>query len=210
LIFHMCKEDKPIIYMKDSEIGPVTQTCPIPQASPIILWRQISTWESKNKPDSKTILSFHVMHVYNSVRVSVLLLCYKAIDWSEWKVEYLGKTKSCTNRVGVSVRIRVRFRVKVWVSVKYYVIKVVTESFRIRVFPLNGPMSVEHIRGHLWHRYSGQPSRGCDRNTFEVMTNFHPPNRFAHKERIRYDYICPNKKEEKTQRTSRHDILKGE
>ena len=66
------------------------------------------------------------MHVYNSVRVSVLLLYYNTIDISELKVEYLGKTKSCTNRVGasvrirvrVSVRIRVRVRGKVWVSVK--------------------------------------------------------------------------------------------
>ena len=81
-----------------------------------------------------TKLSFHLMHVYNSVRVSVLLLYYNTIDISEWKVEYLGKTKSCTNRVGVSVRIRVRVRVRVWVSVKYYVIKVFPESFRIRVF----------------------------------------------------------------------------
>jgi hypothetical protein len=102
----------------------------------------------------ETILSFNLMHVYNSLRVSVVLLFYKTIDISEWKVEYLGKTKSCTNRIGVSVRIRVRVRVKVWVSVKYYVIKVVPESCRIRVFPLNGPMSVEHIRGHLWHRYA--------------------------------------------------------
>jgi hypothetical protein len=38
--------------MKGSEIGPVPQACPIPQISPIILWRQISTWESKNKHDS--------------------------------------------------------------------------------------------------------------------------------------------------------------
>jgi hypothetical protein len=89
------------------------------------------------------------MYVYNSVRVSVLLLYYKTIDISEWKVEYLGKTKSCTNRVGVSVRIRVRVRARIRVSVKYSVIKVVPGSFRIRVFPLNGPMSVEHIRGHL-------------------------------------------------------------
>jgi hypothetical protein len=74
------------------------------------------------------------MHVYNSVRVSVLLLYYNTIDISELKVEYLGKTKSCTNRVGVSVRIRVRVRVRVWASVKYYVIKVFPESFRIRVF----------------------------------------------------------------------------
>ena len=37
LIFHICKEDKPIIYMRDSEIGPVPQACPIPQTSSIIL-----------------------------------------------------------------------------------------------------------------------------------------------------------------------------
>jgi hypothetical protein len=159
--------------MKDSEIDPVPQACPIPQTSSIILWRQISTWESKNKPDSivmsqtcpirshkrarlykETILSFHLMHVYNSFRISVVLLYYKTIDISEWKVEYLRKTKSCTNRVGVIVRIRVRVRVNVWVSVKYYAIKVVPESFRIRVFLLNGTMSVEHIRGHLWHIYA--------------------------------------------------------
>jgi hypothetical protein len=65
------------------------------------------------------------------------------------KSRIFRETKSCTNRVGVSVRIRVRVRVRVWVSVTYYVIKVVPESFRIRVFPLNGPMSVEYIRGHL-------------------------------------------------------------
>ena len=74
------------------------------------------------------------MHVYNPVLVSVLLLYYNTIDISERKVEYLGKTKLCTNRVGVSVRIRVRVRGKVWVSVKYYFIKVFPESFRIRVF----------------------------------------------------------------------------
>ena len=34
----------------------------------------------------ETTLFFHLMHVYNSVRVSVLLLCYKTIDISEWKV----------------------------------------------------------------------------------------------------------------------------
>ena len=90
----------------------------------------------------------------NIIRVSVLLLYYKTIDISEWKVEYLVKTKSCTNSVGVSVRIRVRIRVRIWVGVKYYIIKVVPESFRIRAFPLNGPMSVEHIHGHLWHRYA--------------------------------------------------------
>ena len=37
LIFHISKEDKPIIYMKDSEIGPVPKACPIPQTSPIVL-----------------------------------------------------------------------------------------------------------------------------------------------------------------------------
>jgi hypothetical protein len=73
-----------------------------------------------------------------------------------------------------------------------------------------------HVRGtYSWSFvtqicHSGQPSRGCDRKTFEVMTNVHAPNRFAHKERIWYDYICPNKKEEKTQTTSRHEIIKGE
>jgi hypothetical protein len=45
------------IYMKDSEIGPVPQTCPI------ILWRQISTWESKNKPDS-IVMSNSPKHVW--------------------------------------------------------------------------------------------------------------------------------------------------
>ena len=29
-----------------------------------------------------------------------------------------------------------------------------------------------------------QPSRGCGRNTFEVMTNVHPPNRFEHRTKI--------------------------
>ena len=73
-----------------------------------------------------------------------------------------------------------------------------------------------HVRGtYPWSFvtqicYSGQPSRGCDRKTVEVMTNVHPPNRFAHKERIWYDYICPHIKEEKTQATTRHEIRKGE
>jgi hypothetical protein len=134
----------------------------------------------------ETILSFNLMHVYNSLRVSVVLLFYKTIDISEWKVEYLGKTKSCTNRIGVNVRIRVRVRVKVWVSVKYYVIKVVPESCKIRVFSFKW----SHVRGtYPWSFvtqicHSGQPSRGCDRTTFEVMTSVNPPNRFAHKERI--------------------------
>jgi hypothetical protein len=50
--------------------------------------------------------------------------------------------------------------------------------------------------------HNGQPSRGYDRKMFEVMTNFHPPNRLAHKERIWYDYICPHEKEEITRMTS--------
>ena len=48
---------------------------------------------------------------------------------------------------------------------------------------------------HIFH--SGQPSRGCDRKPFEVVTNVHQPNRFAHKERIWYEYHCPHKKEKK-------------
>ena len=44
----------------------------------------------------------------------------------------------------------------------------------------------------------GQPSRGCDRTAFEVMTNVHQPNRFAHKESILYDYLCPHENEELT------------
>jgi hypothetical protein len=140
------------------------------------------------------------MHVYNSVRVSVLLLCYKTIDWSEWKVEYLGKTKSCTNRVGVSVRIRDRVRVRVWVSVKCYVIKVVPESFRIRVFPLNGPMSVEHIRGHLWHIYAiavNQVVVATVKLSKWWPMSTHPT------------VLHTKKEKEKTQTTSRHDIFKG-
>jgi hypothetical protein len=43
--------------------------------------------------------------------------------------------------------------------------------------------------------HSGQPSRGCDRKPFEVVTNVHHPNRFAHRERIWYDYVCPHQKE---------------
>jgi hypothetical protein len=43
--------------------------------------------------------------------------------------------------------------------------------------------------------HSGQPSRGCDRKPFEVVTNVHQPNSFAQKERIGYDYLCPHKKE---------------
>ena len=105
------------IYMKDSKIGSVPQTCPI------ILWRQISTWESKNKPDS-IVMSNSPKHVwfgptnvpdftkkhYPSIlcmftilsRVSVLLLYYKTIDISEWKASYLEKTKSCTVRVRIT------------------------------------------------------------------------------------------------------------
>ena len=43
--------------------------------------------------------------------------------------------------------------------------------------------------------HSCQPSRGCDRKPFEVVTNVHQPNRFAHNERIWHDYLCPHKKE---------------
>ena len=41
------------------------------------------------------------------------------------------------------VRVRVRVRVRFWVSVIYYVIKVVPDSFRIRVFSVKW----SHIRG---------------------------------------------------------------
>ena len=51
--------------------------------------------------------------------------------------------------VSVMIRVRVRVRVRFRVSVRYYVIKVVPDSFRIRIFSLNGPISVEHFRGHL-------------------------------------------------------------
>jgi hypothetical protein len=88
-------------------------------------------------------------------------------------------------------------RVKVSVNAKYYAIKVVPESFRIRVFFVKW----SHIRGtYPWSFvtqicHSGQPSHGCDRKNFEVMTNVDPLNRFAHKERIWYDFLCPHKKE---------------
>jgi hypothetical protein len=42
------------------------------------------------------------------------------------------------------------------------------------------------------------------------FTNVHPPNRFAHKEGIWYDYLCPHKKEEMTRMTSQQEIFKGE
>jgi hypothetical protein len=32
---------------------------------------------------------------------------------------------------------------------------------------------------------------------FEVVTNVHHPNRFAHRERIWYDYACPHQKKKK-------------
>jgi hypothetical protein len=42
------------------------------------------------------------------------------------------------------------------------------------------------------------------------MTNVHPHNRFEHKKRIWYDYLCPHEKEEMTRTTSRDDIaLRG-
>jgi hypothetical protein len=108
--------------------------------------------------------------------------------------------------------VRVRVRVTVRINVKYYAIKVVPESFRIRVFFAKW----SHIRGtYPWSFvtqicHTGQPNRGCDRKNFEVMTNVDPPNRFAHKERIWYDYLCPHKKEEMTRSTLQHAILKGE
>jgi hypothetical protein len=234
LIFHIWKDDTPIIYMKDSEIGPVPQACLIPQTSPIILWRQISTWESKNKPDSIVMSNSpkHVRFGPTNVPDFTKKQCYPSI-WCmftilsvfqyyyytikpryKWvKSRIFRETKSCTNRVGVSVRIRVRVRVRVWVSVTYYVIKVVPESFRIRVFPLNGPMSVEYIRGHVWHRYDiavNQVVVATEKLSKRWPMSTHPPNLFAHKERIWYDYICPKEKEEKTQTTSRHEIIKRE
>jgi hypothetical protein len=108
--------------------------------------------------------------------------------------------------------VRVRVRVTVRINVKYYAIKVVPESFRIRVFFAKWA----HIRGtYPWSFvtqicHSGQPNRGCDRKIFEVMTNVDPPNPFAHKERIWYDYLCPHNKEEMTRSTLQHAILKGE
>jgi hypothetical protein len=69
----------------------LSQTCPIRSHKRARFYKE-------------TTLSFHLLHVYNSVRVSVLLLYYKTIDISEWKVKYLEKTKSCTVRVtGFSV-----------------------------------------------------------------------------------------------------------
>jgi hypothetical protein len=48
-------------------------------------------------------------------------------------------------------------------------------------------------------------------STFRILlTNVHPPNRFAHKEGIWYDYLCPHKKEDMTRMTSRQEIFKGE
>jgi hypothetical protein len=46
-------------------------------------------------------------------------------------------------RVRVRIRVRVRVRVRFWVSVIYYVIKVVPDSFRIHVFSVKW----SHIRG---------------------------------------------------------------
>ena len=51
----------------------LSQTCPIRSLK--------HAWFYK-----ETTLSFHLVHVYNSVRVSMLLLYYKTIDISEWKV----------------------------------------------------------------------------------------------------------------------------
>ena len=54
----------------------------------------------------------------------------------------------------------------------------------------------EHIRGHLLHRYSitVNPVVVAIVQTFEVMNNVHQPNRFAHKQIIWYDCLCPLKK----------------
>jgi hypothetical protein len=51
----------------------LSQTCPIRSHKHARFYKE-------------TTLSFHLMHIYNSVRVSVLLLYYKTIDISEWKV----------------------------------------------------------------------------------------------------------------------------
>ena len=74
-------------------------------------------------------------------------------------------------------------------------------------FALNGPISVLFLT-QIYH--NGQPSGGCDRTTFDGMTNVHPPNRFAHTERLWYDDRRPHKKEKMTRTTSRHKILKEE
>ena len=50
--------------------------------------------------------------------------------------------------------------------------------------------------------HNGQSSCGCGRKTFEVLTNVHHPNRFAHKKRIWFYYLCPHKNEEMTRTTS--------
>ena len=55
--------------------------------------------------------------------------------------------------------------------------------------------------------HSSQQSRGCDGKTFEVMTNVHPLNRFAHKKKIWHDYLSPHEKEEMTRTSSRYDIF---
>ena len=51
----------------------LSQTCPIRSHKRARFYKE-------------TTLSFHLVHVYNSVRVSVLLLYYKTIDIRKWKV----------------------------------------------------------------------------------------------------------------------------
>jgi hypothetical protein len=55
--------------------------------------------------------------------------------------------------------------------------------------------------------HNSQSSCGCGRKTFEVMTNVHHPNRFAHTKQIWYEYLS-HKKEEMTRTTTAY--FKGE
>jgi hypothetical protein len=56
--------------------------------------------------------------------------------------------------------------------------------------------------------HNSQWSWGCGRKTFEVMTNVHHPNRFAHTKRIWYEYISPIKRKKWQER--RQNIFKVE
>jgi hypothetical protein len=56
---------------------------------------------------------------------------------------------------------------------------------------------------HILH--NSQPSRGCDRNTFEVMTIVHPPNRFEHNKEYGMIIFVPTKK--KKWHEQRHDRI---
>jgi hypothetical protein len=71
--------------------------------------------------------------------------------------------------------------------------------------------------GKINHAYSPLKISCCDVILPFILnfinskfTNVHPPNRFAHKEGIWYDYLCPHKKEEMTRMTSQQEIFKGE